>query len=103
MNCWVVRDINSILLHRVIRLGDLHPVIAGFAALGFPDCSGVMDGTHIPIHAPHLRAAQYINKKGYFLMVLKTLVDHCGQFMDIFIGWSGRMHNAHAFRNSSLY
>ncbi|XP_075787100.1 uncharacterized protein LOC142829706 [Pelodiscus sinensis] len=45
----VARAINSILLRRVIRLGDLDPIMAGFAALGFLNFGGARDGTHIPI------------------------------------------------------
>nr|XP_014430686.1 uncharacterized protein LOC106732240 [Pelodiscus sinensis] len=85
---WRLRAINSILLHRVIHLGDLDPIAAGFATLGFSSCVGVIDGTHISI------CAQYINRKGYFSMVLQALVDHRGQFTDIFIRWWGRMTNA---------
>nr|XP_025033970.1 putative nuclease HARBI1 [Pelodiscus sinensis] len=98
----VVRAINSILLWRVIRLGDLDVTMARSAALGFPNCGGVIDGTHIPICAPEHRMAQYINRKGYFSKMLQVLADHRGQFMDIFVRWSGRAHDAHVFRNSSL-
>uniref|UniRef100_K7F1H8 DDE Tnp4 domain-containing protein n=1 Tax=Pelodiscus sinensis TaxID=13735 RepID=K7F1H8_PELSI len=91
------------MLCRVIHLGDLDPIMAGFVTLGFPNCRGAIDGSHIPIQAPEHLAAQYINCKGCFPMVLQAMVDHCGQFTDIFIGWSGRMHNARMFRNSSLY
>nr|XP_025037961.1 protein ALP1-like [Pelodiscus sinensis] len=99
----VVRAINSILLRRVIHLGDLDPIVIGFAALGFPNCAGAIDGTHIPIRAPEHRVAQHINRKGYFSMVLQALVDHRGRFTDIFVGWLGRADNAHIFWNSSLY
>uniref|UniRef100_K7EZC1 DDE Tnp4 domain-containing protein n=1 Tax=Pelodiscus sinensis TaxID=13735 RepID=K7EZC1_PELSI len=77
--------------------------MAGFAALGFPNCGGALDGTHIAIRAPPHRAAQFINRKGYFSMVLQALVDHRGQFSDICVGWSGRAHDARIFRNSYLY
>uniref|UniRef100_K7EYH1 DDE Tnp4 domain-containing protein n=1 Tax=Pelodiscus sinensis TaxID=13735 RepID=K7EYH1_PELSI len=36
-------------------------------------------------------------------MVLQALVDHCGLFTDICVGWSGRAHDAWIFRNSYLY
>uniref|UniRef100_K7FNQ2 DDE Tnp4 domain-containing protein n=2 Tax=Pelodiscus sinensis TaxID=13735 RepID=K7FNQ2_PELSI len=99
----VVRAINSELLNRLICLPDLDSVMAGFAALGFPNCGGALDGTHIAIRAPPHRAAQFINRKGYFSMVLQALVDHRGQFSDICVGWSGRAHDARIFRNSYLY
>uniref|UniRef100_K7EZ91 DDE Tnp4 domain-containing protein n=1 Tax=Pelodiscus sinensis TaxID=13735 RepID=K7EZ91_PELSI len=77
--------------------------MAGFAALGFPNYGGAIDGTHIPIRTPQHGVAQYINRKGHFSMVLYALVNHCGQFMDIFVRWSSRAQNARIFRNSSLY
>ncbi|XP_075759909.1 uncharacterized protein LOC142819121 [Pelodiscus sinensis] len=48
----VVRAINTVLLCRVIRLGDLDLIVARFAALGFPNSRGTIDGTHIHIQAP---------------------------------------------------
>ncbi|XP_074863292.1 BBSome complex member BBS4 isoform X2 [Carettochelys insculpta] len=41
----VVRAINALLHHRLVRLGDLGAAIAGFATLGFPSCFGALDGT----------------------------------------------------------
>nr|XP_025037658.1 protein ANTAGONIST OF LIKE HETEROCHROMATIN PROTEIN 1-like [Pelodiscus sinensis] len=52
----VVHAINDILLPRVIHLRDVDTTIAGFAALGFPNCGGVLDATHIPVWAPEHRA-----------------------------------------------
>ncbi|XP_075796982.1 uncharacterized protein LOC142831228 [Pelodiscus sinensis] len=98
----VVRAINSVPLCRIICLGDVDTIVAGFAALGFLNCGGVVDGTHIPIHAPPNRAAQFINRKVYFSMV-QALVDHWGQFIDICVGWSGHAYDARIFKNSCLY
>lgn len=99
----VVRAINSTLLQRVIGLGDLESIMAGFAALGFPNCRKVIDGIHLPIRAPEHRVAQYINCKSYFSMVMQGLVDYRGQFTGIFVGWSGRAYDAWIFQNSSLH
>nr|XP_014431687.1 uncharacterized protein LOC106732382 [Pelodiscus sinensis] len=47
----VVTAINSLLLCRVVYLQDLEATMVGFAALGFLNCGGAIDGMHIPIQA----------------------------------------------------
>ncbi|XP_074861973.1 uncharacterized protein LOC142019253 [Carettochelys insculpta] len=85
----VIRAINALLLHRLVRLGDPDAAIAGFATLGFPNCFGALDGTHIPIRAPEHSGGRYINRKGYHSVVLQALVDIRGHFLDIYVGWAG--------------
>ncbi|XP_074850065.1 uncharacterized protein LOC142012915 [Carettochelys insculpta] len=69
----VVRAINVMLLHRLVRLGDPDATITGFATLGFPSCFGALDGTHIPIRTPHHSGGRFINSKGYHSVVLQAL------------------------------
>ncbi|XP_075755465.1 uncharacterized protein LOC142818592 [Pelodiscus sinensis] len=57
----VVKAINRVLLRRVVHLADTDAVIRGFGTLGFPNCGGAIDGTHIPICAPEHQASQYVN------------------------------------------
>ncbi|XP_075784101.1 uncharacterized protein LOC142829216 [Pelodiscus sinensis] len=78
----VVKAINRVLLHRVVRLANPDAVIRGFGALGFPNCGGAIDGTHIPICAPEHQASRYVNRKGYFSVILQAVCDHRGQFTD---------------------
>ncbi|CAM4597929.1 unnamed protein product [Lepidochelys olivacea] len=82
----VCRAINRILIRRAVTLGNVHDIVAGFAQMGFSNCGGGIDGTHIPILAPAHLASEYINRKGYFSMVLQALVDHRGHFIDINVG-----------------
>ncbi|CAM5119320.1 unnamed protein product [Eretmochelys imbricata] len=98
----VCRAVNRILLRRTLTLGKVCDIVADFAQMGFPNCGGVIDGTHIPILAPDHLASKYINQKGYFSMVLQVLVDHCGRFIDISAGWSGKVHDARIFWNTGL-
>ncbi|CAM5074604.1 unnamed protein product [Natator depressus] len=90
------------LLSRVVTLGNVQTIVDGFNALVFPNCGGAIDRTYIPILAPELRGNQYVNCKGYFSIVLQALVDHKGRFTDISVGWPGKVHDAHIFRNSGL-
>nr|XP_048703369.1 uncharacterized protein LOC125635574 [Caretta caretta]XP_048703370.1 uncharacterized protein LOC125635574 [Caretta caretta] len=99
----VANAITELLLSRVVTLGNVHVIVDGFAAMGFPNCDGAIDGTHIPILGPDHQGSQYINCKGYFSMVLQALVDHKGCFANINVGWPGKVHDAHVFRNSSLF
>lgn len=64
---------------------------------------GAINRTHIPIHAPDHQASLYINRKGYFSVVLQAVMDHQGQFTDIYIGWLGNAHSTCLFRNCSMF
>ncbi|XP_075757595.1 deoxynucleoside triphosphate triphosphohydrolase SAMHD1 isoform X2 [Pelodiscus sinensis] len=98
----VVKAISRVLLGRVICLTGLEAVIEGFGALGFPNCEGAIDRTHVPIHASDHKASLCINRKGYFSVILQAVSDHRGQFVDINVGWSSKAHEEWVYRNSSV-
>ncbi|XP_050821548.1 uncharacterized protein LOC127057009 [Gopherus flavomarginatus] len=98
----VANVITELLLSRVVTLGNMQVIVDGFAAMGFPNCSGAIDRTHISILGPDHQGSQYINRKGYFSMVLQALVDHKRHFININVGWPGTVHDARIFRNSGL-
>ncbi|XP_074870724.1 hepatic leukemia factor isoform X1 [Carettochelys insculpta] len=98
----VVRTMNTLLLHRLVRFGDPDAAIVGFASLGFPNCFGALDGTHIPIRALEHSGGRFLNRKGYHSVVLQAMVDSWVCFLDIYVGWPGRTHDARVFRNSGL-
>ena len=72
--------------------------------LGFLQCVGAVDGTHIPIISLQECPADYYNRKGWHSIILQGTVDHAGGFIDIILygGWPGRVHDARVFSNSSL-
>ena len=106
----VVKDVSSAilkLLPRYIRFptGDaLREVVDGFKReYGFPQCAGAVDGTHIPIVSPTECPADYYNRKGWHSIILQGSVDNKGCFIDIYVGWPGRVHDVRVFANSALY
>ncbi|XP_061441727.1 uncharacterized protein LOC133364856 isoform X2 [Rhineura floridana] len=90
----VCEAIHDVLLKHVVQLGDAQAVMDGFERVGFPNCIGVVDETHIPILCSPHGASAYINGKGLVSMVLQALVDSSGRFMDVYAGWSGGMQDS---------
>ena len=103
----VCASIVSQLLPQFVRFPTgslLTEVVEGFKnELGFPQCVGAVDGTHIPIMSPHDCPADYYNRKGWHSVILQGTVDFRGRFTDLYVGWPGRVHDACVFANSSLY
>lgn len=109
--CLVVKEICTAIVDTLLSK-YIH--IPGGAALqetiqrfefeyGFPQCAGVVDGSHIPIISPQECPADYYNRKGFHSIILQGTVDSQGKFIDINVGWPGRVHDARVFSNSSLY
>ena len=58
---------------------------------------------HVPIVSPVEYPADYYNRKGFHSILMQGTVNHLGHFIDIYIGWPGRVHDARVFSNSTLY
>lgn len=103
----VVQAIAQILMPQFIKVpqgNHLREIVNGFRdKWGFPQCAGAIDGTHVPIIAPHQSKADFYNRKGYYSVLLQAVVDHKLQFWDINVGWPGKVHDARVFANSSLF
>ncbi len=102
----VCAKIVSVLLPQYVKFptgSALSVVVDGFKnQLEFPQCVGAVDGSHIPIVSPHVCPADYYNRKGWHSNVLQGTVDFRGLFIDLYVGWPGRVHDARVFSNSSL-
>ena len=70
---------------------------------GFPHTFGAIDGTHIPILRPQQSRLDYYNRKGYHSILMLAVVDFRGRFLDVNIGWPGKVHDARVLVNSSFY
>lgn len=60
----VFKAVNAALLPRLVKIENSPEIIAGFEWMGFPTCSGVIDGMHIPILCLPFQVSEYINRKG---------------------------------------
>ncbi|KAK3107443.1 hypothetical protein FSP39_014714 [Pinctada imbricata] len=70
-------------------------------AYNFPNIIGAIDGCHIQIEAPLQNSNSYYNRKKYFS--LQAVCKNDLQFIDVNVGWPGRVHDAKVLRNSSLW
>ena len=83
---------------------ELDKVIAEFKhKWGFPQCVGAIDGSHIPVKAPVEFHADYYNRKGWYSIIPQGVVDSSYRFIDINVGWPGKVHDARVFSNSSIF
>ena len=71
--------------------------------MGFPQVVGALDGTHIPILKPTECPSDYYNRKGFYSILIQGVVDSQGCFIDVNIGWPGKVHDARVLANSTFY
>jgi len=83
---------------------EVNEITSEFRRIGrIPNIIGAIDGSHIPIKAPHLFPVDYFNRKGFYSIVLQAVVDHNKKFLDICVGWPGSTHDSRILINSNLY
>lgn len=83
---------------------EVQDKINGFESrAGFPQVVGAVDGCHVPIIGPQQSPDDYINRKGFHSLILQGLVDFDYRFLDICVGWPGKVHDARVFKNSPLF
>ena len=67
----------------------------------FPQVAGCIDGTHIPIQAPHDNPDQYVKRDGIFSMNVQ-IVNHQGAITHLSSRWPGSLHDSRILQESSL-
>ncbi|KAI4471963.1 hypothetical protein MML48_1g00799 [Holotrichia oblita] len=72
------------------------------AKQGLSDVIGAIDGCHISIKKPRGEIV-YCNRKGFTSIILQAVCDDKKQFLDVFCGEPGSMHDARVLRRSDLY
>ena len=71
--------------------------------MGIPQTVGAINGTQIPIVKLWKSGAVYYNYKGYYSILMQAVVDFRCLFLDIYIGWPGKVHDTHVLVNSKVY
>ena len=69
---------------------------------GFPKVIGAIDGTLIPIRAPHENEHLYVCHKGYHAINVMAVCDANMAFTNIVAKWQGAAHNSAIFNSSLL-
>ena len=83
---------------------EVQEKIDGFESrAGFPQAVGAVDGCHVPLIGPEQNPEDYINRKGFHSLILQGLVHSDYRFLDICVGWPGKVHDARVFKNSPLF
>ena len=71
----------------------------------FPNVIGALDDLHIEIklteELPNHRC--YLCWKQFYSIHLQAVATYDMRFLDIFVGWPGRSHDARVFKNNPLY
>lgn len=105
--CNTTRAITQHLLPQYVQMpsrGRLREILQEFETLwGFPQVVAALDGTHIPILKPTECPSDYYNRKGFYSILIQGVVDSQGCFIDVNIGWPGKVHDARVLANSTFY
>ena len=105
--CGIVKQVCEVivrmLLPRYIYVPrsrqEVQEKIDGFESrAGFPQVVAAVDGCHVPIIGPEQSPDDYINWKGFHSLILQGLVDFEYRFLDICVGWPGKVHDARVFK-----
>ena len=98
--------VNILLPIKYIKIPSgevLKQVIRGFKhKLGFLQCAGAVDGTHIRIVAPRECPVDCYCRKGWYSIILQGVVNYQGHFTEVYVGWPWRVHDARVFVNSPI-
>lgn len=70
---------------------------------GFLMCVGVIDGIYIFIIVLKEDYIDYVNRKGYYSVVMQVVVDCNYFFRDVVIGWLGSVYDVCILLNFSVY
>ena len=63
---------------------SLRRIVDGFVSKwDFPQCTGAIDSSHIPIIDPTENLVDYYNRRGHHSVMRQAVVDHECKFLDV--------------------
>ena len=74
-----------------------------FSVGGLSSDSWVYRWKYIPILRPMESGSDYYNRKGYHSILIQAVVEFCDLFIDVNIGWPGKVQDFPVFANWSCY
>lgn len=103
--------VTSAIVHNLghlIRFPDSFSILRRLAdsfymRSGIPGIIGAIDGSHIRVHPKKRNQVYYINRKGFCSVILSAVVDPRGYFMNIAVGYPGRMGDSRVLQLSPLW
>ncbi|KAM4573926.1 uncharacterized protein PAE49_008645 isoform 1-T1 [Odontesthes bonariensis] len=108
--CTIVRQVTAAIVDRLYRRfvslpsgPRLDETVRAFTARCYPQCAGVIGGTHIPIGPPRDNPDHYVNRRGWHSVILQAVVDHKLCFTDVYAGWPGSTSSDAVLSSSDLY
>ena len=69
---------------------------------GMTQAYGCIHGTHLPLKRPPQNSQDYFCNKQYFSLNIQAICDSRGYFMDVKCKWTGSVHDAKVFANSTV-
>ena len=92
------------LAHLPVTRQDIETEVAAFSMrAGVPQVVGEFDGCQVAILAPNENPEDYVNRKGFYSIILQGFMDSEYLFRDVYVGWPGKVHDSHVFKNSPLF
>lgn len=81
--CMIVRQVTAAIVERLYRRyvslpsgRRLDDTLRAFRGRCYPQCAGAIGDTHIPIAPPRHNPEHYMNKRGWYSVILQAVVDH---------------------------
>lgn len=68
-----------------------------------PNILGAIDGTHVRVSPKRREQLSYINRKGYYSVLVSAVCDYRGYFMSVDLGFPGKMGDSRALQLSPLW